>query len=36
MASDPLETFLTWMRVEQGRSVNTLSAYQRDIKTFIG
>lgn len=35
MASDPLETFMTWMRVEQGRSVNTLSAYHRDIKSYI-
>lgn len=35
MASDPLESFMTWMRVEQGRSANTLSAYQRDIRTFI-
>ncbi len=34
MASDPLETFMTWMRVEQGRSVNTLSAYRRDIDSF--
>lgn len=35
MALDPLENFLTWMRVEQGRSSNTLTAYRRDIETFI-
>lgn len=35
MASDPLDTFMTWMRVEQGRSVNTLSAYQRDLDNYL-
>lgn len=34
MASDPLDTFMTWMRVEQGRSTNTLSAYQRDLNNY--
>lgn len=34
MASDPLDTFMTWMRVEQGRSINTLSAYQRDLNNY--
>ncbi|MBM3806016.1 MAG: tyrosine recombinase XerD [Actinobacteria bacterium] len=35
MTSDPLETFMTWMRVEQGRSRNTLAAYQRDIRAYL-
>ncbi len=35
MAVDPIETFMTWMRVEQGRSVNTLMAYRRDIDGFV-
>ena len=35
MAADPLDTFMTWMRVEQGRSLNTLMAYERDIKGFV-
>ena len=35
MASDPLDTFMTWMRVEQGRSVNTLSAYRRDLDNYL-
>ena len=35
MAADPLDTFMTWMRVEQGRAVNTLSAYQRDITHYV-
>ena len=35
MASNPLDTFMTWMRVEQGRSVNTLSAYQRDLDNYL-
>ena len=26
MAADPLDTFMTWMRVEQGRSLNTLQS----------
>ncbi|MFZ9165361.1 MAG: site-specific integrase, partial [Ilumatobacteraceae bacterium] len=26
---------MTWMRVEQGRSVNTLMAYRRDIDGFV-
>jgi integrase/recombinase XerD len=35
MASDPLDTFMTWMRVEQGRSRNTLSAYQLDLTSYV-
>ncbi|NBQ04682.1 MAG: tyrosine recombinase XerD, partial [Actinobacteria bacterium] len=35
MAADSLETFMTWMRVEQGRSLNTLLAYRRDIESYV-
>ena len=35
MASDLIATFMTWMRVEQGRSRNTLSAYQLDISNYV-
>ena len=35
MASDPLDTFMTWMRVEQGRSRNTLSAYKLDLTSYV-
>ncbi|NBU60595.1 MAG: tyrosine recombinase XerD [Actinobacteria bacterium] len=35
MAADSLETFMTWMRVEQGRSLNTLVAYRRDIDSYV-
>lgn len=35
MASDPLDTFMTWMRVEQGRSLNTLNAYERDLNIYL-
>ena len=35
MASDPLDTFMTWMRVEQGRSRNTLSAYKLDLASYM-
>ncbi len=32
---DPdLEDFLTWLAVERGRSVNTLSAYRRDLARY--
>jgi integrase/recombinase XerD len=29
------EEFLTWLAVERGRSVNTLSAYRRDLGAYI-
>jgi integrase/recombinase XerD len=29
------EEFLTWLAVERGRSVNTLSAYRRDLRAYI-
>ena len=35
MASDPLVTFMTWMRVEQGRSRNTLSAYKIYLTSYV-
>jgi integrase/recombinase XerD len=27
---------LTWLRAEQGRSANTLAAYQRDLRRYLG
>ncbi|NQV97490.1 MAG: tyrosine recombinase XerD, partial [Acidimicrobiaceae bacterium] len=32
---DPLDTFMTWIRVEQGRSLNTLTAYERDLNSYL-
>jgi integrase/recombinase XerD len=29
------EDFLTWLMVERGRSVNTLSAYRRDLRAYV-
>jgi integrase/recombinase XerD len=29
------EEFLTWLAVERGRSVNTLTAYRRDLRSYI-
>jgi integrase/recombinase XerD len=29
------EDFLTWLTVERGRSVNTLSAYRRDLRAYV-
>lgn len=28
--------FLSWLEVERGRSVNTVSAYRRDLQTYVG
>jgi integrase/recombinase XerD len=30
-----VEDFLTWMTVERGRSVNTVSAYRRDLSKYL-
>jgi integrase/recombinase XerD len=30
------EDFLTWLTVERGRSANTLSAYRRDLRAYVG
>ncbi len=30
------EEFLTWLEVERGRSVNTLSAYRQDLRAYVG
>jgi integrase/recombinase XerD len=37
MTDLPLEAeeFLTWLAVERGRSVNTLTAYRRDLRAYI-
>ncbi len=32
---DECEEFLTWLRVERGRSANTLSAYRRDLYAYV-
>ena len=34
----PLEVvdLLTWLRVERGRSPNTLAAYERDLRAYVG
>jgi integrase/recombinase XerD len=29
------EDFLTWLTVERGRSINTLSAYRRDLRAYV-
>ena len=36
-ASTPLEIeeFLNWMRIERGRSANTLAAYRRDLVVYV-
>ena len=36
-AEVPVEVsdLLTWLRVEKGRSVNTLSAYRLDLKAYV-
>ena len=34
--SEAAEEFLTWLAVERGRSVNTLEAYQRDLRRYHG
>ena len=30
-----VEEFLTWLRVERGRSANTLSAYRGDLRRYL-
>ncbi len=30
-----VEEFLTWLGAERGRSVNTLAAYRRDLRTYV-
>ena len=30
-----VEEFLTWLRVERGRSTNTLSAYRGDLRRYL-
>ncbi|MCU1496924.1 MAG: Tyrosine recombinase XerC [Acidimicrobiales bacterium] len=41
VAADPIpvpievEDLLTWLRVERGRSANTLSAYRRDLRAYV-
>jgi len=30
-----VEEFLTWMAVERGRSLNTLSSYRRDLNSYV-
>ncbi len=32
---DGCEEFLTWLRVERGRSSNTLAAYRRDLRAYV-
>jgi integrase/recombinase XerD len=32
---DGCEEFLSWLRVERGRSANTLSAYRRDLRAYF-
>ena len=31
-----VEEFLTWLSAERGRSANTLSAYRRDLRVYVG
>jgi integrase/recombinase XerD len=31
-----VEEFLTWLSVDRGRSTNTISAYRRDLRTYVG
>jgi integrase/recombinase XerD len=31
-----VEEFLTWLRVERGRSANTVSAYRGDLRRYLG
>jgi site-specific recombinase XerD len=31
----PVEEFLTWLAVERGRSINTLTAYRRDLHGYV-
>jgi integrase/recombinase XerD len=31
-----VEEFLTWLRTERGRSDNTVAAYRRDLRTYVG
>jgi integrase/recombinase XerD len=33
---DEMESFLTWLAVERGRSHNTISSYRRDLATYSG
>ena len=30
-----VEEFLTWLRVERGRSFNTLTAYRADLRSYL-
>jgi integrase/recombinase XerD len=32
---DGCEEFLSWLRVEKGRSANTLEAYRRDLRAYV-
>jgi integrase/recombinase XerD len=31
----PVEEFLTWLAVERGRAANTLTAYRRDLRSYV-
>jgi integrase/recombinase XerD len=31
-----VEDYLTWLRAEKGRSTNTIAAYQRDLRRYVG
>ena len=31
-----MEEYLTWLATEKGRSVNTLTAYRRDLRGYAG
>ena len=34
LVTEVSEDFLTWLAVERGRAINTLKAYERDLKRY--